>query len=179
MTDTEILEEMKRLRKMYALKGVMRYKSSRDMLVHSESVAEHLFGMQVLAQYFLPLEDPKRLLGRERIFELILFHEIGEIETGDILFHHKGEEQAEEERRAAGRVAAQLPVSLRGIAHERFLEFDACTTPEARFTDAIDKIEPIFELFEEKAYANLKVNGVTLDIGVNGKRAATEKYPHM
>jgi putative hydrolase of HD superfamily len=135
--------------------------------------------MQVLAHYFLPLEDPKQLLDRGRIFELILFHEIGEIETGDILFHHKGEKQAQEERRAAGRVASQLPASMQSVAHERFLEFDACATPEAQFTDAIDKIEPIFELFEEKAYANLKVNGVTLDIGVNGKRAATEKYPHM
>ena len=77
----DILAEMRRIRELYVLKHTMRYRSTRDHSVHSESVAEHLFGIQVLAQYFLPLEDPSGTLDRVRINELILFHEIGEIET--------------------------------------------------------------------------------------------------
>ncbi|MEK7601777.1 MAG: HD domain-containing protein [Patescibacteria group bacterium] len=179
MTNNELLDEMRRIRKMYVLKGVMRYQSVRNHDVHSESVAEHLFGMQIISTYFLPLEDPSHTLDWAKISELILFHEIGEIETGDILFHKKNADHVEEERRAAKRVAAQLPESLRTLALERFTEFDTCVTPEAVFADAIDKIEPIFELLDDKAYGWLKKHNITREIGTNGKLLATEKFPHM
>lgn len=180
MTNEEILDEMRRLRKFYALKGVIRYRGTRDGAIHAESVAEHLFGMQILSHYFLLLEDPNHLLDWGRISELILYHEIGEIETGDILFHRKFDAHRLEEHEAAKRVAAELPASLSEVALARFLEFEECKTDEARFVDAIDKIEPIFELFEHDiALGGLKRLGVTKDVGINGKYFATEPYPHM
>ena len=140
----DILAEMRRIRELYVLKHTMRYRSTRDHSVHSESVAEHLFGIQVLAQYFLPLEDPSGTLDRVRINELILFHEIGEIETGDILFHQKNSDDREVEQHAAERVVHRLPESLQGIASDRSREYDLNETPEAHFVHALDKVEPIF-----------------------------------
>lgn len=176
----DFIAEMQRLREFYALKSVMRYNSTRDTSVHSESVAEHLYGMQVLANYFLPLEDPKGELDPMRIHELILYHELGEIETGDIMFHRKSSEQKQEERRAAERVATRLPESIRVLALERFLEFDAAETPHARFADAIDKVEPIFQLFDPVIGLTLYKNmGVTKDVAIGKKLLATEPYPYM
>lgn len=179
MTNEEILEEMRRIRRLYTLKETMRYLSVRDHSVHSESVAEHLFGMQIIAQYFLPLEDPEENLDRMRINELILFHEIGEIETGDITFHKKSQEHRDIEHEAAKRVADSLPESMRELAWERFEEFEANETPEAHFAVAIDKLEPIFEMMQEKGYPLYKAQSITRDIAIGGKMLATQKYPHM
>jgi putative hydrolase of HD superfamily len=170
---------MKRIRKLYALKSVMRYKTNRDHSVHSESVAEHLYGMQVISTYFLPLEDARRQLDWVHIAELILFPEIGEIETGDILFFQKRDIDREEERRAAKRVADQLPQSLRTLAYERFMEFDTCDTPEAKFADAVDKMEPIFELLDDINVKSFTRLGLKKDMAIHGKRTATEAYPYL
>ncbi|OGG53460.1 hypothetical protein A3C20_04280 [Candidatus Kaiserbacteria bacterium RIFCSPHIGHO2_02_FULL_55_25] len=178
-SNEEVLEEMKRIRKLYALKSVMRYKTDRNRTVHSESVAEHLYGMQIISTYFLPLEDANRRLNWPHVAELILFHEIGEIETGDILFFQKRDADKEEERRAARRVADELPQSLQALAYERFIEFDACDTPEAKFADAVDKIEPIFELLDDVNVQSFKRLGLRKDIATNGKRLATKPYPYM
>lgn len=176
----EFIAEMQRLRELYALKQVMRYNSTRDANAHSESVAEHIFGMQTLANYFLPLEDPARNLGAMHIHELILYHELGEIETGDIMFHRKSNEQKEEERRAAERVASRLPESVGAVALDRFLEFDAAETPEAKFADAIDKVEPIFQLFDPVVGLSLYKNmGITKEVAIGKKRIATETFPFM
>lgn len=164
---------------MYALKETMRYMSIRDNAVHSESVAEHLFGMMVLAQYFLPLEDPEHRLDKVRLSELILFHEIGEIETGDISFHQKKQEHVEREREAARRVADSLPTSMQSLAWERFHEFESCKTAEAEFAVALDKLEPIFQMMHELGHPLFKVQGITQAIGTDGKKIATAKYPHM
>jgi putative hydrolase of HD superfamily len=177
--DEDILAEMEALREMYALKHVMRYQSVRDTSVHSESVAEHLFGMLLLVKYFLPLEDPDGVLNAERINELVLFHEVGEIETGDILFHKKSSHQKHEERNAAKRVSARLPESMRKIALERFLEFDDCQTPEAKFADAVDKLEPIFQIFEDVGLKLFKQLGIPKDVAITNKLRVTEQYPYM
>lgn len=179
MHNSEILEEMKRIRVLYKLKSTLRYQSVRDHTVHSESVAEHLFAMQIIAQYFLPLEDPATHMDRTRIHELMLFHELGEIETGDILFHRKTADQRSEERRAAERVVNQLPKSMRSIARDRVREFDACETPEAIFADAIDKIEPIFEMFDESVLPAFKRLHITRGMAVDKKKEATRRFPYM
>ncbi len=179
-TDAYVLSEIERLRVLYKLKSVMRYRSTRDTSVHSESVAEHLFAMQVIAQYFLPLEDEKGKLDRTRIHELILFHELGEIETGDIINHQKTDEHREFERLAAARVAQMLPASMQEIALARQREFDECATPEARFADAIDKIEPIFEMWDEQVALPLfRRFNYTRNDALKGKMEATEEFPHM
>lgn len=178
-SDSEVLEEMRRLRVLYTLKHTMRYQSIRNHDVHSESVAEHQFAMQVIAQYFLPLEDPDGELDRVRINEIMLFHELGEIETGDIVFHQKNDGHREEERRAAERVAKRLPESLQTIALERLHEFDACQMREAIFADAVDKIEPIFEIFEESALSTFKRLHITREMAVGNKKATTKNFPFM
>ncbi len=174
----DIIEEMRRLRVLYTLKTTLRYRSTRPD-EHSESVGEHLFAMQVVAQYFLPLEDPEGKLDRVRINELMLFHELGEIETGDIIFHRKTETDYANEQLAAERVAKQLPETMQAIALERVKEFDACETSEAKFAVAVDKIEPLFEMFDEKVLPLFKKQQVTRKDAVDKKRIAAKPFPYM
>jgi putative hydrolase of HD superfamily len=178
-TVQEIIEEMHRVRRMYVLKETMRYFSKRDTNAHTESVAEHLFGMQVLAQYFLPLEDPQYALDRYRINELILYHELGEIETGDIPMALKTDADREFEKGAAKRVADSLPAHLAPLAWERFEEYEFRKSPESFFVFAIDKIEPIFQMLHPLGYPLFKEQGYTREIAVGNKIDATEQYPYM
>ncbi len=179
-TYEEYLNELQRIRIMYRLKSTMRYLSVRDDSVHSESVAEHLFGMQVIAQYFYPLEDPNGELDRVRVGELMLFHELGEIETGDIINHRKTDEHRALEREAAKRVAKLLPTSLQNLALERLGEYEARRTPEGKFAHAIDKIEPIFELWDESTALTLfKKHSYTYENAMDVKREVTEEFPYM
>jgi len=67
-----IIEIAKQLRVAYKLKSTIRYAGSRDLSVHGESVAEHVFALLFLAQYFLPLEDPEQKLSKERVYETML-----------------------------------------------------------------------------------------------------------
>ena len=179
MNNAEVLEEMRRLRQLYALKRTMRYETTRDHTIHSESVAEHLFGMMVLAQYFLPIEDPKGRLDRQRVYELILYHEIGEIETGDILFNKKTEDHREAERQAAVHVVSQFPKGVSEEALSAFREFDEEQTPEARFVIALDKLEPIFELLDDVNMKSYKRLGIKAVVNIEPKLKATDLYPHM
>ncbi len=178
-TTEEMVEEMQRIRRLYVLKETMRYFSKRDTSIHTESVAEHLFGMQVIAQYFLPLEDPNYSLDRYRINELILYHELGEIETGDIPMAIKTDQDREFERGAAERVAQSLPSHIRDLAWQRYVEYEDRTSPEAVFTFAVDKIEPIFQMLHPLGYPLFKEQGYTREIAVGNKIDATERYPYM
>jgi len=178
-TDKEVMSEIERLRVLYTLKHTMRYQSSRDRSVHSESVAEHLYGMAIIAQYFLPLEDPQRSMDHVRIHELILFHELGEIETGDISFHHKKDEHKARERIAAERVAARLPDSLSQLALGRCKEFEEGHTKEAKFAQAIDKLEPIFEMADPLGVPLFKQQNINRKTALGVKHATCKNYPFM
>ena len=84
-----ILDEIARIKYLYKVKGIIRYGKERDPWERAESVAEHVFGMQILINYFLPYEDPRGLLDRTRMLDMSLIHDIDEIENGDIINYKK------------------------------------------------------------------------------------------
>jgi 5'-deoxynucleotidase YfbR-like HD superfamily hydrolase len=88
----QILTDLAKLQYLYGLKKVIRYDQNRHETDSTESVAEHVYGMHILAQYFLPLENPKGSWDKSRIYEMITLHDIDEIETGDVLGYTKTEE---------------------------------------------------------------------------------------
>jgi len=177
-TDSEILAEMRKIRELYQLKRTLRYGSSRDHTVHSESVAEHLFGMLTLAEYFYPLEDPTNTLNRADIIQLTLYHDVGEIDTGDLLFHLKGADEMEREQQAVRAIVQRLPESLRNIVAQRSAEFEECSTREAQYVRAIDRIEPLFELLDNDMLSYRRL-GITAEIAIEKKRYATDNFPYM
>jgi putative hydrolase of HD superfamily len=178
-SDKEILEEIRRIREMYTLKHTMRYESARDHEVHSESVAEHIYGMFVLADYFLPLEDPERKLDRSKLHRLVLYHELGEIELGDTMFHKKSDANTRAEAEAAKVVAVRMPEHVRAPALASFEEFEAGTSPEARFAVALDKLEPIFELSTDIGSALYRQHGMNKEVAIGKKYVVSEGYPYL
>lgn len=171
-TEEVILSDLDRLLYLYGLKRVIRYHQTRNESLHTESVAEHLYGMHLMAQYFLPLEDKTGTLDRARIYEMITFHDIDEIETGDVIGYTKTPAMREEEIIAMRLVVEKAPERMRTHILERVEEYEKQETIEAKFARAIDKIEPLVHIYNPMVREVLHINKTTIE----QSRSIKDKY---
>lgn len=178
-SDDFIMSEVRALRVGYGLKNTLRYYTKRDFSVHSESVAEHVFALHYLSLYFIPLEDPHSKLDTKKIHQLITFHDFGEILHGDVPYHLKTKEHKKQERKDAKIIFLSLPISLQKIAKESWKDYEEQKTPEAKFVYALDKVEPLFELFNPVNELSLKRLKHSYDSHYQRKFLATVNFPVM
>lgn len=179
LSDKEIIQISEQLRVAYRLKSTLRYAGARDASIHGESVAEHIFALLFLCQYFLPLEDPKEELDKMKIHEILLFHDFGEILNGDIPYHLKTPADEDREKKDAEVVFKSLPQPLGMVGRDRWEEYASRDTQESRFAYALDKIEPLFELLDPISQTSLKRTKFTYEMHVSKKLKATEGFPVM
>jgi len=124
------------------LKGVTR-KVKPLGLDRYENPAEHSWQIALLATSLLRYAEPG--VDLDRVIAMLLVHDVGEIDTGDVMAFV---EQGIEERKAAESAAAERIFGLLpGPQGERMLalwrEFEAAATPEARFAHAVDRAMPV------------------------------------
>ncbi|MDT7833841.1 HD domain-containing protein [Aquabacterium sp. OR-4] len=123
------------------LKGVTR-KTKPAGLDRYENSAEHSWQIALMAQALAHLAaEPVNLA---RVVELLLVHDVGEIDTGDTLVYVQ---DGWAERKAAERAAVQRIFGLLPDGQgQRFLdawqEFEDEATPEARYAHAVDRAMP-------------------------------------
>jgi len=144
-----ILSEVKKLQYLYGLKHEIRYGQSRPEGDLTESVAEHIYGMHLLALYFLPLEDPERKWDALKIFSMITVHDLDEIETGDTIGYLKTARMREEQHAAKYLVINNSPIHLQSSFKNLIEEYEAQASPEARFVKAIDRFEPLIQTYTD------------------------------
>lgn len=114
LSDEQVLFEIKTLLYLFSHQEVIRHGLDRKSEeFKSQSVSEHIYNMMTLCQYFLPLEDPENKLNKTRITELILWHDIEEIETGDVPKHQKTSEHEDAAASAFNQTLQKVPASLR------------------------------------------------------------------
>lgn len=132
------------------LKGVTR-KNKPLGQARYENSAEHSWQIALLALSLLP-HAPQPLDGA-RVVELLLVHDIGEIDTGDTMIYANVDWAARkrDERAAVERIFGLLPPAQRERFLARWVEFDDEATPEAVFAHAVDRAMP--------ALLNLAANG--------------------
>jgi len=125
-----------------------------------ESVAEHIFGCLILTDYFLSKESLNHI-NKQRVFEIFLYHDLVENETGDISSYKKTEEDEEKERESIEAVKKKIPEMIVPNFSSAVEEYEEQKTVEARFCKAIDKLEPVIQLLDELKY--LESVGITKD----------------
>ncbi len=118
-----------------------------------ENDAEHSFSLAlftaVLAEYSNePIDVPKTM-------KMVLVHDIVEIDAGDTYCYDEAgyATKAEREKAAAERIFALLPPEQETEYRGLWEEFEARATPEARFANAMDRIQPLL--------LNLHRNGIS------------------
>ncbi|MBQ1084172.1 MULTISPECIES: HD family hydrolase [unclassified Nocardiopsis] len=124
------------------LKRVLR----QNLLVDGsrrENSAEHSWHLALSARTFA--EYAPEGTDIDRAAEMLLIHDIVEIDAGDtFLFDQVNTEtQDERERAAADRLFPLLPEDQATRARELWDEFEARLTPEARFARAVDRLAPM------------------------------------
>ena len=179
MSDRQILKIARQLRVAYKLKKTLRYGTKRDQSKHNESVAEHIFALLFLAQYFQPLEKTARSLDLRKMHEIILFHDFGEIVHGDVPTFEKKEVHVQRERKAAEKIFSSLPEPLGKKAYKRWRDYEYKESPESRFIYALDKVEPVFELLDPVNARTLKRMKTTYELHLSKKMKVTQGYPVM
>jgi putative hydrolase of HD superfamily len=110
-----------------------------------ENSAEHSWHMILTA--LVVSEHVPDTLDLPHAIELMAVHDLVEIDAGDTFAYdldaQKG--KAEREQTAAGRLFGMLPEDQAARFHALWEEFEAQITPEARFANAIDRLQPFLQ----------------------------------
>lgn len=124
------------------LKGVLR-KTRPLGLARQENSAEHSWQIALFALSLAPWAPPGADL--QRVVLMLLVHDVGEIDTGDTIFYAEGghAERKAAERAAVQRIFGLLPPERAQALLALWEEFEAGTTPEARFAHAADRAMPV------------------------------------
>jgi putative hydrolase of HD superfamily len=153
------------------LKAVLR-KTRPVGLDRYENIAEHSWQVCLLAQLLSPYASTP--LDIVRVTELLLVHDIPEIDIGDqIVYQAKDDGRAAAEREAAARIFGLLPVHQAAWLMSRWQEYEDRKTREAIFAYAIDRLMPVLHNINNNGQS-WRENRVTLEkiLAVNGVIAA-------
>ena len=108
-----------------------------------ENDAEHMYHFAImtliLAEY---ANEPVNLL---RVLQMILVHDLVEIDAGDAFVYDLQAQVGKREREeaAADRIFGLLPDDQRDEVRAAWEEFEAEETPEARFAASLDRLQPL------------------------------------
>jgi putative hydrolase of HD superfamily len=123
---------------------------------HCESVAEHTFGVAILAMILADSFFPE--LNIVTVVRMALIHDFGEVYTGDIIpsDHISITEKHKLEQDSITKTLAHLP-----NGHDYIMlweEFECCSSPEAQFVRQIDKLEMALQasVYEHQKFENMK-----------------------
>jgi len=106
-----------------------------------ESSAEHSWSCLILADFFL--SNFNYDLDRLKVYELLMYHDVVEIESGDFPLSpsFNSLNKFEIEKKSALSLKKKLPVSLGSKFFHLFNEFEEQKTLESRFAKAIDVLD--------------------------------------
>jgi putative hydrolase of HD superfamily len=127
-----------------------------------ENSAEHSWHLALMA--VLLAEHADEAVDVSRVVKMVLVHDLVEIDAGDTYCYDElaAMDKEARERCAAERIFALLPedqaVEMRGL----WDEFEARQTPEAKFANAIDRLQPVMLNYASQGQA-WRENGVTSD----------------
>ena len=126
------------------LKTVLRRTPLTDAS-RPENSAEHSWHL-VLAAIVLA-EHGTTSVDLLRVLEMLTVHDLVEVDAGDTFAYDAGHlgTKAERERVAADRIFALLPPDQGARLRARWEEFEAHETPEARFANALDRLQPLLQ----------------------------------
>lgn len=141
-------EEIFELKNLVRRGWLMRLDNSQRL----ESDAEHIFSCMMIATKII--QEKKLKLDEHKVLKMLLYHEIGEIEVGDITVCDNVpiKQKYLDEQRAVKKFAKKYNMPEVYLLWE---EFEANTTPEAKFCKMIDKLDSVLQAKEyAKKYDN-------------------------
>ena len=108
-----------------------------------ENDAEHAWHLAMLA--LVLSEYANEPVDLQRVLATVLIHDVVEIDAGDTYAYDDAGNatKAAREQKAAERLFGLLPAEQGRYLRQLWDEFEAGSTPEARFANALDRIQPL------------------------------------
>ena len=124
------------------LKSILRRTPLADAS-RPENSAEHSWHLALAAMVLR--EYAPAGFDLQRTLELVIVHDLVEIDAGDTFAYDVSaqETKAERERAAADRIFGLLPADQRDRIRRLWEEFEAHETPESRFANALDRLQAL------------------------------------
>ena len=139
---TRLDEQLAFLLEADRLKGVLRRNPLADGS-RRENSAEHSWHLALFA--IVLAEHATEPVDVCRVAQMLLLHDLVEIDAGDTFAYDDDghQDKAEREQAAADRLFAILPESQAVALRALWDEFEAQESSDARFAHAIDRLQPI------------------------------------
>jgi putative hydrolase of HD superfamily len=137
---TRLERQLDFIRELDALKSVLRRTSLIDRS-RLENSAEHTWHLTAMALALFEYAPAGADLGR--VLEMLIVHDIVEIDAGDTFAFDKSANasKADREALAAVRLFGLLPPDIGERLYSSWTEFEAGETPSARFANALDRLQ--------------------------------------
>ena len=148
------------VRELDKLKRVQRQTWLTDKS-RKENSAEHSWHIAVMAlvlSEYAPGED----LDTGRVMQMLLIHDIVEIDAGDTFCYDQAAValQTDQEKAAAERLFGLLPPDQAVRFRDLWEEFENRRTPEALLAHSLDRLQPILNNFHTEG-KSWRANGIT------------------
>jgi 5'-deoxynucleotidase YfbR-like HD superfamily hydrolase len=141
--DGRLERQLRFLLEIDELKGVLRRTVILDRS-RQENSAEHSWHLAMMA-VVLAEHATEEGIDLARVLKMVLVHDVVEIDAGDTYaYDEEGmKDKAEREERAAERLFGLLPADQGAELRGLWDEFEARQSAEARFANALDRLQPI------------------------------------
>lgn len=154
------------------LKNIYR----RTYVLHEdrpENDAEHSFHLAIMA--CILAEHARQPVDVLHTMKMVLIHDVVEIDAGDTYAYDTefAKSKAEREQKAADRLFALLPEEQCREYRALWDEFEARETPEAKFANALDRIQPML-LNYKKGGISWSEHGITVQQVIDRNCGITE-----
>jgi putative hydrolase of HD superfamily len=140
---TRLSQQLAFILEIDKLKSILRQTPITSSERRLENSAEHSWHLAVMAA--LLAEYAPSAVDTLRVTRMLLVHDIVEIDAGDT-FAYDAEgysDKEERERLAADRLFGLLPADQGAELRALWDEFEAAATPESRFANALDRLQPL------------------------------------
>lgn len=156
-TSGRLAEQLHFVTEIDRLKGVLRQTTLMDASRRENSAEHswHLALMAVVLAEYAPAETDLT-----RVLEMLLLHDVIEIEAGDTFCYDAAanSDKAAREQAAATQTFGLLPDDLNVRLRALWDEFEAGMTDEARFANALDRLQPLLANFHTEGGTWLEHN---------------------
>ncbi|MCR5718027.1 MAG: HD domain-containing protein [Oscillospiraceae bacterium] len=142
MEQQRLEQQLAFLLELDKLKNVYR----QTMVLHEdrqENDAEHSFHLALMAAVLA--EHAKEPVNVQHVMQMVLIHDAVEVDAGDTYAYDAAgnADKRERELKAADRIFALLPEDQAAEYRSLWDEFEARETAEAKFANALDRIQPM------------------------------------
>ena len=140
---TRLSQQLAFILEIDKLKSILRQTPITGVERRQENDAEHSWHIGVIASLFAEYAPSPVDVGR--VIRMLLIHDVVEIDAGDTFAYDLAAyaDKDEREGRAADRIFGLLPADQAAEFRALWDEFEAGTTPESRYANALDRLQPL------------------------------------